>query len=145
MRGTPAAGHSRCPCHELRLRPMATRLFAAALLLAVLALQYRLWLSADGVREVHRLQDAVAAQKLQNSELKERNEQLAAEVKDLKEGLEAVEERARSDLGMVGANETFYQVVAPPATDHGLPPQAAPGESPTVTTQPHATQQAAAR
>ena len=124
---------------------MAARLFAAALLLAMLALQYRLWLSADGVREVHRLQDAVAAQKQQNVELKERNARLAAEVEDLKEGLDAVEERARSDLGMVGANETFYQVVAPPQTDQGPQPPAAPKDSSTVATQPHATQQAAAR
>ena len=126
---------------------MATRLFAAALLIAVLALQYRLWLSDDGVREVHRLQDAVASQKQQNAELKERNEQLAAEVKDLKEGLDAVEERARSDLGMVGSNETFYQVVTPPPANHDGPsPSAAPTDSGTVTaTKPRTTQQAAAR
>ncbi len=124
---------------------MVVRLFGAALLLAVLALQYRLWLSDDGIREVHRLQDAVAAQQQQNSELKERNEQLAAEVKDLKEGLDAVEERARSDLGMVGANETFYQVVTPAPADHGPQQEAAPNESSTVATQPPATQQAAAR
>jgi cell division protein FtsB len=126
---------------------MAMRLFAAALLLAALALQYRLWLSDDGVREVHRLQDAVASQKQQNAELQERNEQLAAEVKDLKEGLDAVEERARSDLGMVGANETFYQVVTPPPADHGgSPPAAAPADSATVTAaKPRTTQQAAAR
>jgi cell division protein FtsB len=91
------------------------------------------------------LQDAVAAQQQQNSELKERNEQLAAEVKDLKEGLDAVEERARSDLGMVGANETFYQVVTPGPADHGPQQDAAPNESSTVATQPPATQQAAAR
>ena len=124
---------------------MAARLFAAALLLAVLALQYRLWLSDDGIREVHRLQDAVTAQRQQNSELKERNEQLAAEVKDLKEGLDAVEERARSDLGMVGANETFYQVVTPPPADHSPQQEAAPSQSSSVATKPHATQQAAAR
>ncbi|HZF25494.1 MAG TPA: cell division protein FtsB [Steroidobacteraceae bacterium] len=125
---------------------MSTRLFAAALLIVALALQYRLWLSDDGIREVHRLQDAVASQRQQNAELQERNEQLAAEVKDLKEGLDAVEERARSDLGMVGANETFYQVVAPPPADHGSPPQAAPIDSSTVATaKPRTTQQAAAR
>ena len=47
--------------------------------------------------------------------MKERNLQLAAEVKDLKEGLAALEERARNDLGMIGANETFFQVVDGPA------------------------------
>ena len=84
----------------------------AAVLLAVVALlQYRLWLSQDGVRELTRLADAVERQKQENSELEERNEQLVAEVADLKSGMAAIEERARSELGMVGRNETFYQVV----------------------------------
>jgi cell division protein FtsB len=90
------------------------RLFTAILLIALLALQYRLWLSDDGMREVRRLQNAVVAQERENGELTARNAQLAAEVENLKKGLDAVEERARSDLGMVGANETFYQVVVPP-------------------------------
>ncbi|HEY4647103.1 MAG TPA: cell division protein FtsB [Steroidobacteraceae bacterium] len=89
------------------------RLFAAILLMALLALQYRLWLSDDGVREVRRLENAVVAQERENDGLTARNAQLAAEVENLKKGLDAVEERARSDLGMVGANETFYQVVIP--------------------------------
>jgi cell division protein FtsB len=89
------------------------RLFAAILLIALRALQYRLWLSGDGVREVQRLQDAVVAQERDNAGLTARNGELAAEVENLKKGLDAVEERARSDLGMVGANETFFQVVIP--------------------------------
>jgi cell division protein FtsB len=84
---------------------------AAALIAVVLMLQYRLWLSADGVREVSRLSDAVEAQKAENGELTERNQQLIAEVADLKAGMSAIEERARSELGMIGRNETFYQVV----------------------------------
>jgi cell division protein FtsB len=120
------------------------RIFAVALLIAVLALQYRLWLSDSGIREVHRLQNSVTVQTQQNVELKERNEQLAAEVKDLKEGLDAVEERARSDLGMVGANETFYQVVSPPPQDQGAPVQATPPNAPVEATgKPRPTQQAA--
>src|SRR5688572_16908830 len=96
------------------------RIFALVLLIAILLLQFRLWLSDDGAREVRRLEVGVEAQKSENAELKARNDQLAAEVKDLKEGLEAVEERARSDLGMVGSNETFYQVVDPdPAATPG--------------------------
>lgn len=87
--------------------------FGVLLLLALLALQYRLWISNDGVREVRRLQAAVVAQERENVGLAARNAQLAAEVENLKKGLDAVEERARSDLGMVGANETFYQVVVP--------------------------------
>lgn len=89
------------------------RVFAAILLIALLALQYRLWLSGDGVREVQRLQNAVVAQERENAGLSARNGELAAEVENLKKGLDAVEERARSDLGMVGSNETFFQVVIP--------------------------------
>jgi cell division protein FtsB len=87
------------------------RWLAGALLVVVLLLQYRLWLSGDGVHELTRLSEAVERQKAENAELVERNRQLAAEVTDLKAGLSAIEERARSDLGMIGRNETFYQVV----------------------------------
>jgi len=92
---------------------MPMKWLAAALLLAVILLQYRIWLSPDGVREVARLQRAVAAQHDNNDALSERNRQLAAEVRDLKTGMDALEERARSDLGMIARNETFYQVVPP--------------------------------
>jgi len=84
---------------------------AAALALAVILLQYRIWLSGDGVRAVVLLKQAVATQRADNEQLAERNRQLAAEVRDLKTGMDALEERARSDLGMVAQNETFYQVV----------------------------------
>ncbi len=84
---------------------------AAALAVAVLLLQYRVWFSEDGVREVARLNQAVATQQAENEALGERNKQLAAEVRDLKTGMEALEERARSDLGMIARDETFYQVV----------------------------------
>jgi cell division protein FtsB len=88
---------------------------AVGLALAILLLQYRVWFSEDGVRELDRLKKAVATQHSENDQLAERNKQLAAEVRDLKTGLDALEERARSDLGMIASNETFYQVV-PPAT-----------------------------
>jgi len=84
---------------------------AAALLVVVLTLQYRLWLSGDGVRELGRLSEAVERQKAENQELEARNQQMVAEVADLKAGMAAIEERARSELGMIGRNETFYQVV----------------------------------
>jgi cell division protein FtsB len=86
----------------------------AALLTATGLLHYRLWLSPDGVREVTRLSATVDAQTANNQELRARNAQLAAEVSDLKQGMLALEERARSELGMIGANETFYQVVPKP-------------------------------
>lgn len=93
-----------------------------ALLIVVVLLQYRIWLSEDGVRELRRLDTAVATQRAQNDQLSERNRQLAAEVRDLKNGMQALEERARSELGMIANNETFYQVVPPRSvvqdTDH---------------------------
>ena len=92
---------------------------AAALAVVIVLLQYRVWFSEDGVRQLTRLRQAVAVQGAENAQLAERNHQLAAEVRDLKTGLEALEERARSDLGMIAHNETFYQVVPAP------PPQAA--------------------
>src|SRR5450432_2948787 len=87
------------------------RIFSAVLALALVLLQYRLWLSDQGLREVSRLQAAVDTQASANREQSERNRQLVAEVTDLKVGLTALEERARSELGMVGNGETFYQVV----------------------------------
>lgn len=86
---------------------------ATALAVALILLQYRIWISDDGLRGVTRLQHAVAAQQKLNSTLTERNSRLAAEVQDLKSGTAAIEELARSDLGMIGPNETFYQVVEP--------------------------------
>lgn len=81
--------------------------------LALILLQCRLWVSEQGMREVSRLQAAIDAQTAANHDQTERNRQLGAEVSDLKLGLTALEERARSELGMVGSNETFYQVVTP--------------------------------
>ena len=90
---------------------IAARSLAATLFVLLVLLQYRLWLSGDGVQELTRLSVAVDRQKNENSELTARNEQLVAEVADLKAGMAAIEERARSELGMIGRNETFYQVV----------------------------------
>ena len=76
-----------------------------------LLLQGQLWLSDDGHRKTMRLRSAVAVQRSQNDALKARNASLDAEVVNLKRGREAAEERARTDLGMIGQQETFYQVV----------------------------------
>ena len=82
------------------------------LLVALLAwLQYRLWFGAGGHREVVALQQQVQRQARDNTGLKQRNDALAAEVEDLKSGEAAVEERARSELGMIKPGETFYRVV----------------------------------
>jgi cell division protein FtsB len=91
------------------------RLALGLLLVALLALQYRLWVSSNGVRDLWRTESAIEAQRAENEELQRRNRRLAAEVRDLKEGRAAIEERARTDLGMIGAGETFFQVVPPAA------------------------------
>ena len=95
--------------------------FALSLGVVVLLLQYRLWMSPNGVRELGRLEQAVAQQRLENEQAINRNAQLAAEVRDLKKGVTALEERARSDLGMIASNETFYQVVPPHAESTAAP------------------------
>jgi cell division protein FtsB len=95
---------------------------AAALLVVMLLLQYRLWLSASGVQEYTQLETAVAQQRSEDDRLADRNRQLAAEVRDLKSGFGALEERARSDLGMIANNETFYQVVPAHAQAQGTVP-----------------------
>jgi cell division protein FtsB len=98
--------------------------FICVLAALVLMLQYRIWLSPDGTREVLQLRDAVTAQAAENQRLVERNRQLAAEVRNLKQDVQALEERARSELGLISANETYYQVVPSAA------PQAGPDTSP---------------
>jgi cell division protein FtsB len=77
----------------------------------LILLQYRLWLSHDGIPSVLRMHRDVEIQRQKNENLQERNKVLAAEVKDLKSGLEALEERARSELGMVKPNETFFHII----------------------------------
>ena len=98
------------------------RVLAGLLLTALVLLQYRLWVADDGFREVWQLETAVEAQQSENDTLRQRNDQLKAEVQDLKNGLSALEERARHDLGMVGVSETFYQVV----DSSDLPPLSEP-------------------
>src|ERR1700716_2944523 len=100
------------------------RIFSLVLALALVLLQYRVWLSDQGLREVSRLQTAVDAQAAANHEQHARNRQLVAAGTDLKVGRTALEERARSELGMVGNSETFYQVVTP-ATQAPAAPAAA--------------------
>ena len=79
------------------------------LLALLLLLQYPLWFGSSSVVTLWRLEREVAAQKTENARLRERNAALEAEVLDLKNGLAAIEERARSELGMVKKGETFFQ------------------------------------
>lgn len=90
------------------------KLLLAIALVAFVWLQYSLWLGEGGVRDVHALKRAIAEQELENRTLVERNRVLEAEVRDLKDGLEAVEEHSRLDLGMIKQDETFYLVTGNP-------------------------------
>lgn len=77
------------------------------------SLQFKLWVGDGSLAEVWQLSNAVESQKEENSGLRERNLALEAEVADLRTGFEAVEERARKELGMIREGETFFQVVEP--------------------------------
>ncbi len=89
---------------------IVARWVSLILLLMLAGLQLKLWVSG-GMRDVWRIELAVRHQEAENAKQQARNEQLAAEVSDLKEGAEAIEERARSELGMVKNDEVFYQVI----------------------------------
>ena len=88
-------------------------LLLALLIVLLILLQYRLWVGDGGIGEVRRLRQGIEAQVSENTSLKQRNRLLGAEVMDLKSGLQAVEERARSELGMIKEGETFFQVIEP--------------------------------
>jgi len=87
------------------------RLIALILMVLLGALQYRLWVGDGSLADLHRLDQSIGRQQHENAELRARNARLEADVVDLKTGLEAVEERARSELGMIRKGETFYQIV----------------------------------
>jgi cell division protein FtsB len=77
----------------------------------LLLLQFKLWFGDASVRDVINLKQTVIEQQAKNEQVKQRNAVLAAEVEDLKTGLEAIEERARSELGMIKKDETFIHIV----------------------------------
>lgn len=82
------------------------------ILLALFALmQYELWFSPGGLRSVWQLKNRIAEQMTTNQQAQQTNRALAADIADLKRGNEAIEERARNNLGMIKKDETFYQVV----------------------------------
>ncbi len=83
----------------------------AALAVLFVLLQYKLWFGEGSMMEVWKLDRAIAVQGAENAQLLERNQALAAEVADLKQGVDAIEERARRELGMIKEGETFFQVV----------------------------------
>ena len=81
------------------------------LVVLLVFLQYSLWFGEGSLQDVWRLHQDVEQQRQENAVLRERNEALEAEVLDLQQGLEAIEEHAREDLGMIKKGETFYQVI----------------------------------
>jgi cell division protein FtsB len=88
------------------------------LFVALILLQFKLWLGEGGFTGVARLETRVEDQRRQNDDLLQRNAELQAEVEDLRERLDAVEERARSELGLIKPDEKFYQVVPPSPANH---------------------------
>jgi cell division protein FtsB len=95
------------------------RVLPAVLAALVLLLQYPLWLGKGGWMRVWDLDRQLQAQKDQNAKLRLRNEALDAEVRDLKQGFDALDERARYELGMVGHEEVFFQLL--PRANLGKP------------------------
>jgi len=87
------------------------KILLAVLFLILIALQYRLWFGDGSIQEVWRLNQESKQAKAEMLRLRGRNEALEAEVADLKSGLDAIEERARSELGMIDSDEDFYQFV----------------------------------
>jgi len=90
------------------------KILAGALVALILAIQFPLWLGKGGWLRVWEVDRQVEAQGVKNGGLEVRNSALAAEVKDLKQGFDAIEERARFELGMVKNDEVFFQVPARP-------------------------------
>ena len=96
------------------MRNLARRWWPIVALLVILfALQAKLWLGDGNWRGAKELQRTVTEQRAENARLQQRNDALSAEVEDLKSGETAVEERARSELGMIKPGESFYRVVEP--------------------------------
>jgi cell division protein FtsB len=89
------------------------RLLIAALVALLVLLQYRLWVGEGSLAEVHGLRQEIASQGLELDRLRARNRELEAEVMDLREGQQALEERARAELGMIKGGEIFIQVIEP--------------------------------
>jgi cell division protein FtsB len=109
------------------------RWLAGVLLLLLAALQYRLWVGDGSLAEVHALREEISAQKAELLQLQARNQSLEAEVLDLREGLDALEERARSELGMIKQGEMFLQVIQGP--DPPVPESSASSSDPKLPAQ----------
>jgi len=89
------------------------RWFILMLVFVTVVLQLRIWFSEEGYQKNRSLLSQIDQQRKQNKLLKKRNESLEAEIWDLKNGTESIEERARTDLGYIGDDEIFYFIVEP--------------------------------
>lgn len=87
------------------------RILIALLVIVLAALQYRLWLGQLSVTDYLRQQEEIATQQASNQELIKRNRMLLADVDDLRQGQEAIEERARNELGLIAEDEVFFRIV----------------------------------
>jgi len=87
------------------------KILGAVLAALIVLIQYPLWLGKGGWLTVSRLEGKLEMEKSKNTRLEARNAALAAEVRDLKQGTEAIEERARYELGMIRGDEVFFQFV----------------------------------
>lgn len=87
------------------------RLFMLVLVFLLAVQQYHLWFGKNGLRDNHALRKEVDSIILSNEELKQRNQMMFSEIDDLKRGAEAIEERARNELGLVKEGETFFRIV----------------------------------
>ena len=87
------------------------RLLITVLVILLISLQYRLWFGNPNIRQVWQLEQAIIEQRRENQILTERNQRLEAEVADLKQGLKAIEERARSEMGLIQVGETFFRLI----------------------------------
>jgi len=87
------------------------RLITTILFVLLVLLQYRLWFGKNSVPDYYVLQDEISRQQQANDKLIQRNKLLYADTDDLKLGVEAIEERARNELGMIKAGETFFRII----------------------------------
>jgi cell division protein FtsB len=87
------------------------RFFVLSLMLFLMLLQYTLWFGKNGLSDLRTVSEKISLQKSVNEKLKLRNKEMFAEIDDLRQGLDAVEERARNELGMIKKGETFYRIV----------------------------------
>ena len=105
------------------------RILTLVLVLLIAIIQYPLWVGKGSWLSVWKIDAELATQQQVNQQLESRNASLAAEVRDLKTGFDAIEERARNELGMIRQQEVFFQILDRPANSAPVPDHFRPGTS----------------